>query len=613
MSGALFDKKGDSQVSTVDEPASSAGQKVAAEESRSSRGFLSDLIMPIGAAVMLAVALSEKASAASPVKAPSQPPTAENARRTLQGNSPRFTVYRIEKGDTLSAIAKRFNVTQDFLLATNPDLEPNALSIGQGVRLPLRPDFHIVKKGESPSSIAEKHGLTVKDVLDANPGINPKSIQIGQHLSLPAPTKIRLPSAEPSKEGGTPPAAKQVGPPVGTPPSVHLVRAGENPSKIAHAHGIKLEQLMAANPGLNPRNLKVGQELHLPVAQAPTPPVLAKAIPSQTNSFSSFTQTAPAHREARSNAPAVTTTLSVKDAPSFFTFIKQTLGFEGMKIQRDKDDPGNHGPADLTNCGITGIAMKQHIKDTQKRDASDQEVQSALEKLTLQEAVEVYATGFWKPAYARLPEKVAFMTFDWGVNSSPPKVIARYQKHLGLHPTGQLDEQTLATISSLGDDLACQKFAECRKRFYEKRAESEPGVAKYLPGWTARVDQSLRFVNSHEFKELKGVFEKTAHRGCDFFDPVREGLITLKRGTTEAALTRHLQERLIEAGYGLGVDGVWGTEMDRVVGFFKQKHGLPGKPEWSVRETTVLDAVLRKDELRTAVAGNFSGLVLPPR
>lgn len=610
MSGASVDNKKILGVTKVDESSSSAHAQSPSQELSGSRGKISDLLMPIGAAVMLAIAQSEKANAGN-VRGPAEPTSAEKARQTAQEGSARFTVYRIEKGDTLSAIAKRFNVTQEFLLATNPDLEPKALSIGQGVRLPVRPDFHIVKKGESPSSIAVQHGLKVTDVLDANPGLNPRSIQIGQHLNLPSPTKVRLPDTGSSKTDGANAPRKEAAPP--GPVSVHRVKAGENPSKIAQAHGIKLEQLMAVNPGLNPRNLKIGQELALPVIQAAPSPVVTKANPAQGDAVSPQVSAAQSRVDAHPLASSVINTLPVKEAPSFFTFIKQTLGFEGMKIQRDKDDPGNKGPADLTNCGITGIAMKQYIKDTQKRDASDEEIQNALEKLTLSEAIEVYASGFWKPAYLELPEKLAFLIFDWGVNSSPPKVIERYQKHLGLNPSGHLDERTLATISSMGDDLACKKFSECRKKFYEKRAKEDPSVAKYLPGWTGRVDQSLKFVNSHEFRELKGVFEKTAHRGCDFFDPVREGLITLKRGTEEGALTRHLQERLIKAGYELAVDGLWGPEMDRVVGFFKQKHGLPGKPEWGVRETTVLDAVLRKDELRTAVASNFNGLVLPPR
>jgi len=44
----------------------------------------------------------------------------------------------------------------------------------------------------------------------------------------------------------------------------HTVKAGESPSLIARRYGVKLEALMAANPGLDPRRLQVGQSLNIP-------------------------------------------------------------------------------------------------------------------------------------------------------------------------------------------------------------------------------------------------------------------------------------------------------------------------------------------------------------
>jgi LysM repeat protein len=44
----------------------------------------------------------------------------------------------------------------------------------------------------------------------------------------------------------------------------HTVKAGETPSLIAKKYGVKLEALLAANPNLDPRRLKVGQTLRIP-------------------------------------------------------------------------------------------------------------------------------------------------------------------------------------------------------------------------------------------------------------------------------------------------------------------------------------------------------------
>jgi LysM repeat protein len=46
-----------------------------------------------------------------------------------------------------------------------------------------------------------------------------------------------------------------------------MVKAGETPSLIAKRYGLKVEALMAANPRLDPRRLRVGQSLSIPVPQ----------------------------------------------------------------------------------------------------------------------------------------------------------------------------------------------------------------------------------------------------------------------------------------------------------------------------------------------------------
>jgi LysM repeat protein len=47
-------------------------------------------------------------------------------------------------------------------------------------------------------------------------------------------------------------------------PRTHIVAAGETPAAIARKLGLNLDALLAANPGLNPKKLRVGQVLNLP-------------------------------------------------------------------------------------------------------------------------------------------------------------------------------------------------------------------------------------------------------------------------------------------------------------------------------------------------------------
>jgi LysM repeat protein len=44
----------------------------------------------------------------------------------------------------------------------------------------------------------------------------------------------------------------------------HTIKAGDTPTLIARKYNVKLESLMAANPGLNPKRLQVGQTLNIP-------------------------------------------------------------------------------------------------------------------------------------------------------------------------------------------------------------------------------------------------------------------------------------------------------------------------------------------------------------
>lgn len=46
----------------------------------------------------------------------------------------------------------------------------------------------------------------------------------------------------------------------------HSVKSGETPSSIARIYGVKLDALLAANPGVNPKRIRVGQVLKIPAS-----------------------------------------------------------------------------------------------------------------------------------------------------------------------------------------------------------------------------------------------------------------------------------------------------------------------------------------------------------
>jgi LysM repeat protein len=54
--------------------------------------------------------------------------------------SPTPFVYEIKSGDTMGSIALQFRVTVDQLVAANPDVSPNSMSIGTELKIPSDPD-----------------------------------------------------------------------------------------------------------------------------------------------------------------------------------------------------------------------------------------------------------------------------------------------------------------------------------------------------------------------------------------------------------------------------------------------------------------------------------------
>jgi LysM repeat protein len=67
--------------------------------------------------------------------------------------SPTPTQYTIKSGDTLSQLAERYRITLDALLAANPGINPNALRVGDTLRIPSSPADRAIQT-PTPAPIA---------------------------------------------------------------------------------------------------------------------------------------------------------------------------------------------------------------------------------------------------------------------------------------------------------------------------------------------------------------------------------------------------------------------------------------------------------------------------
>jgi LysM repeat protein len=82
--------------------------------------------------------------ALTPYRSPTASPSAEAARGSHEEpaetplSSPTATpfLYTIQEGDTLSAVALKYNVSLDVLLAANPEIDPNFLIVGEQITIP---------------------------------------------------------------------------------------------------------------------------------------------------------------------------------------------------------------------------------------------------------------------------------------------------------------------------------------------------------------------------------------------------------------------------------------------------------------------------------------------
>ncbi|HSL45764.1 MAG TPA: LysM peptidoglycan-binding domain-containing protein [Anaerolineales bacterium] len=72
-------------------------------------------------------------------QSPSQTPEILIVAETPLPTPTPFT-YTVQQGDTISSIALQFGVSIDDLVAANPDIPPNAMSIGQVINIPSNPE-----------------------------------------------------------------------------------------------------------------------------------------------------------------------------------------------------------------------------------------------------------------------------------------------------------------------------------------------------------------------------------------------------------------------------------------------------------------------------------------
>jgi len=130
------------------------------------------------------------------LKVPGTAPAGGAAAAGAATTSGEANVYVIQSGDTLAAIARRFNTTVAELLRVNGLTNPDRIGVGQKLTLPGGATTsgattedgkrtHVVQSGDTLASIARRYGVTLKQLQTANNITNPDRIYPGQVLTIP--------------------------------------------------------------------------------------------------------------------------------------------------------------------------------------------------------------------------------------------------------------------------------------------------------------------------------------------------------------------------------------------------------------------------------------------
>ncbi|MBN1681351.1 MAG: LysM peptidoglycan-binding domain-containing protein [Anaerolineae bacterium] len=188
-------------------------------------------------------------------------------------------VYTVQAGDTVSAIARRYNTTIDAIGKVNGLTNVGLIYVGQTLLIPVSsggqttpPTFtpvptdagtenppqpgvgsYTIVSGDTLYGIAARFNTTAATLAQLNNIVNPNLIYPGQVISVPgAAQPAPAPAATPEPSAPAPQ------------PNTHVVQAGENLFRISLRYNVTVDALARANNIYNTNLIFPGQVLAIP-------------------------------------------------------------------------------------------------------------------------------------------------------------------------------------------------------------------------------------------------------------------------------------------------------------------------------------------------------------
>jgi cell wall-associated NlpC family hydrolase len=180
--------------------------------------------------------------------------------------------HSIVKGETISSIAEKYNVSVGAIYKLNPKAK-KTLQLNQVLLIPnsISPknnDFvstdsekttelnHEVLPKETLYGITKQFKTTTALLYQANPQLESEGLKIGQSIIIPSSlSKKEVVSLSIAKKTETPDSVE---------PLKHQVKPKESLYVIAKEYGVTLKELQKANPKIGKKGLSIGQEITIP-------------------------------------------------------------------------------------------------------------------------------------------------------------------------------------------------------------------------------------------------------------------------------------------------------------------------------------------------------------
>ncbi len=198
--------------------------------------------------------------------------------------------HTVQPGETLGSIALQYGVTIQDLAFANGIVNPNLIFVGQVLKIPgTAPSggttTYTVQSGDTLFAIARRFNTTADAIAKLNGLANPDVLKVGQVLKIPS-SGVQPTAAPTTAPTGMPATNAPTSPPTQPPAQaiIYTVKVGDTLSRIALSFGTTYQEIALLNNLADPNLIFPGQVLIIKkgVAATPVPPATFPPTPTNT-------------------------------------------------------------------------------------------------------------------------------------------------------------------------------------------------------------------------------------------------------------------------------------------------------------------------------------------